>query len=114
MVLQALVEAAKKVDGPCTIVSDHAFMVGIAQRGMTPRMCKPLWEELDAATASKFEWRKTTPAAGCLASTLPGAASNQSNSDACGSLGVAGCSSRPYRCRSNSFASSRSFAFVLS
>ncbi len=47
--------------GPCTIVSDHEGMVGIAQRGMTPRMCKPLGEELDEAAASKdvtFEWRR--------------------------------------------------------
>jgi ribonuclease HI len=63
MELCALVEAEKLADGPCTIVSDHEGIVGIALalRGMTPRICKPLWEDLYAATAGKdgeFAWRK--------------------------------------------------------
>ena len=59
--LRALVEAVKMADGPCTVISDHDGIIGIAQQGRTPRHCQALWEELYAATAGKdvqFEWRK--------------------------------------------------------
>lgn len=61
MELRALVEAAKMAEGPCTLVSDHEGIIGVAQRGMSPRMCRPVWDELYAATAGKdveFEWRR--------------------------------------------------------
>jgi hypothetical protein len=43
---------------PCTIISDLEG-IGVAQRGMTPRMCRPVWQELYAATDGEdiaFEW----------------------------------------------------------
>ena len=61
MDLRALVEAVKMADGPCTVVSDHEGIVGIARDGRTPRMCRPLWEELYATATGKdieFAWRK--------------------------------------------------------
>jgi ribonuclease HI len=42
MELCALIEAAKIADGPCTIVTDHKGIIGVANRSMTPRMCRPL------------------------------------------------------------------------
>lgn len=61
MELRAIVEAAKLVEAPCTIVSDHEGIIGIAQRGLRPFMCRSVWDELYAATAGKdvaFEWRR--------------------------------------------------------
>ena len=61
MELRAIVEAAKMAEGPCTIVSDHEGIVSVVQRGMTPRVCRAVWEELYAATEGKdvnFAWRK--------------------------------------------------------
>jgi ribonuclease HI len=59
--LRALVEAVKMADGPCTIISDHEGIAGVAQRGMVPRACQSLWEDLYSATAGKaveFVWAK--------------------------------------------------------
>ena len=53
MELRALVEAVKLADGPCTIISDHEGIIGLARDGRTPRMCRPLWDELYAAAAGK-------------------------------------------------------------
>lgn len=61
MELRAIVEAAKLVEAPCTIVSDHEGIIGVAQRGLRPFMCRSVWDELYAATAGKdvqFEWRR--------------------------------------------------------
>lgn len=61
MELRAIVEAVKLADGPCTVVSDHEGIIGLARDARAPRMCRPLWEELYAATAGKdieFAWRK--------------------------------------------------------
>jgi ribonuclease HI len=61
MELRGLVQAVKMADGPCTIVSDHEGIIGLARDGRTPRMCRPLWDELYATAAGKdieFEWRK--------------------------------------------------------
>lgn len=61
MELRGIVEAVKLADGPCTIVSDHEGIIGLARDGRTPRMCRPLWEELYAAARDKdirFEWKK--------------------------------------------------------
>jgi ribonuclease HI len=67
MELRALVEAVKMAEGPCTVISDHEGLVGIAQRGMTPQYCQPVWQELYAAAAGKdvtFEWRRRNQSLG--------------------------------------------------
>lgn len=59
--LRSLVEAVKMVEGPCTIVSDHEGIVGLARDRRTPRVCRALWDKLDASAAGKdvqFQWRK--------------------------------------------------------
>ena len=61
MELRAVIEAVKMADGPCTVVSDHRWIVTNAQQGITPTRHKPLWAELYAAMAGKdvaFEWRE--------------------------------------------------------
>ncbi len=61
MELRALIEAVKLAGGPAMIISDHEGIVGLARDGRTPRMCKPLWDELYAAAAGKdieFAWKK--------------------------------------------------------
>lgn len=61
MELRAIVEAAKMVEAPCTIISDHEGIISVAQRGMRPFMCRSVWDELYAATEGKdvqFEWRR--------------------------------------------------------
>jgi ribonuclease HI len=61
MELRAIVEAVKMAEGACTIVSDHEGIIGLARDGRMPRTCRPLWEELYAATEGKdveFEWHR--------------------------------------------------------
>jgi ribonuclease HI len=61
MELRALVEAVKIAEGPCTVISDHEGIVGIAQRGMSPRMCQQVWGELYDALLGKdveFAWHR--------------------------------------------------------
>jgi ribonuclease HI len=59
--LRALVEAVKPAEGPCTLISVHEGIIGVAQQGRTPRHCQPIWQELYSAAAGKdvvFEWRR--------------------------------------------------------
>jgi hypothetical protein len=54
------VEAVKLAEGPCTVISDHEGLIGIARQGRT-RYCQPVRRELYAAAAGKdvtFEWRR--------------------------------------------------------
>ncbi|VTR95118.1 ribonuclease h : Ribonuclease H OS=Pseudonocardia dioxanivorans (strain ATCC 55486 / DSM 44775 / JCM 13855 / CB1190) GN=Psed_2488 PE=4 SV=1: RNase_H [Gemmata massiliana] len=58
---RAIVEAVKLAEGPCTVVSDHEGIIGLARDGRTPRMCRSLWDELYATATGKdivFEWKK--------------------------------------------------------
>jgi ribonuclease HI len=61
MELRALVEAVKMAECPCTVISDHEGIVGIARRGITPRYYHAVWQELYAAVPGKdvgFGWRR--------------------------------------------------------
>ena len=41
---RAIVEAVKMAEGSCTIASSREGIVGVARRGLTPRMSSPPWE----------------------------------------------------------------------
>ncbi|MBP3959921.1 hypothetical protein J8F10_32150 [Gemmata sp. G18] len=58
---RAIVESVKMAEGPTTVVSDHEGIVGIIQRGMTPRWSPDVWGGLYAATEGKdvdFVWQR--------------------------------------------------------
>lgn len=61
MELRAIAEAVKMAEWPTTVVSDHEGIVGIAQRGMTPRWSPDVWKEFYEAASGKdieFVWRR--------------------------------------------------------